>query len=154
MSDSTKQILAITLGALGLAIGIVATIVAYDARNAANSNEEVTRLVDKRFAAAQARQSALEKKQASQAEKLVAGLTAGEKNLVRKINSNAASIRTLQQQNRKLTSRVNGLASDYQSLSTEVSDLRAQVQKNFNSLNTRIDKVNQRIDRTAGGARP
>jgi chromosome segregation ATPase len=153
MSDSTKQILAITLGALGLAIGIVATVVAYDAKNAASSNEEVTRLVDQRFAAAQARQNALEKKQASQAEKLVAGLTAGEKNLVRKINSNAAAINSLQQQNRKLNSRVNGLASDYQSLSTEVSDLRAQVQKNFNTLNARIDKVNERIDRS-GGANP
>lgn len=153
MSDATKQILAITLGALGLAIGIVATVVAYDAKNAANSNEEVTRLVDQRFAAAQARQSALEKKQASQAEKLVAGLTAGEKNLVRKINSNAASITALQQQNRKLASRINGLEGDYQSLSTEVSDLKSQVQKNFNTLNTRIDKVNQRIG-GSGGATP
>jgi chromosome segregation ATPase len=153
MSDSTKQILAITLGALGLAIGIVATVVAYDAKNAADSNEEVTRLVDQRFAAAQARQTALEKKQASQAEKLVAGLTRGEKNLVRKINSNAAAISSLQQQNRRLTSRVNSLAGDLQSLSTEVDDLKAQVQKNFNTLNTRIDKVNQRID-GSGGANP
>ncbi len=92
MSDSTKQVLAITLGTLGLVIGVVATIVAYNAKNAANSNEEVTRLVDQRFAEAQARQDKLEKQQASDAEQLVASLNRGEKSLIGKIDANQKSI--------------------------------------------------------------
>jgi len=145
MSDSTKQILAITLGTLGLVIGVVAAIVAFNARDAANSNQEVTKLVDQRFTEAQTRQDALEKKQASDAEKLVAGLNRGERNLIGKINGNSRSISRLRQQNNNLKSQVNSLNQKNDSLSTQVTNLQDQAQKNFNSLSGRIDQANQRI---------
>lgn len=42
MSSNTKQVLAITLGALGLALGILGTVVAYNAKKAADDNVSVT----------------------------------------------------------------------------------------------------------------
>lgn len=161
MSDNTKQILAITLGTLGLVIGVVATIVAFNARDAANSNEEVTRLVDQRFSQAQARQDALEKKQASDAERLVANLDRGERNLIGKINSNSRSISRIRLKNNNLRSQIRSLSRSYgnlstrvSSLSTRVTNLQDQAQGDFNTLNTRIDRTNRRFSNQGGGANP
>lgn len=151
MSDRTKLIVAITLGSLGVALGILGTVVAFDARNEADSNQEVASIVDQRFTEAQARQNRLEKKQASQAEKLVASLTEGEKNLVGKINSNADSISTLQKRVNRQQEQINSLKSTNASQSNQISNLQKQIQQNFNSLNDRIDRTNQRISDSGGG---
>ncbi len=150
MSDNTKQILAITLGSLGLVIGVFATIVAYNAKNASSSNAEVTKLVEQRFTEAQAKQDELEKNQVSQAEKLVQSLDQGEKSLVNKINSNAKQITTLQNQVDRQQNQINSLQSDNKQQANQISSLQNQVQSNFNKLNSRIDKTNQRINNSGG----
>ena len=67
MSERTKLILAITLGSLGVALGLLATIVAFNAREEVDSDQQVSRQVDERFAEAQAKQDRREKEQASEA---------------------------------------------------------------------------------------
>jgi polyhydroxyalkanoate synthesis regulator phasin len=145
MSDSTKQILAITLGSLGLVIGIVATVVAYNAKDAAHSNEQVTRLVDQRFTEAQTRQDELEKRQASDAEKLVASLDKGERNLIGRLRANRKALARLAGRVSNLQSQVNSLQNENRDIVNRVDNLQVQVRRNFNTLNTRIDKTNQRI---------
>ncbi|MBK8295519.1 MAG: hypothetical protein IPK93_12505 [Solirubrobacterales bacterium] len=73
MSSNTKQILAITLGSLGLVLGIFGTITAYNAKQATENDNSVTTEVQTQFAAAQASQDAKEATQVSRAEKLIAG---------------------------------------------------------------------------------
>ena len=151
MSDRTKLILAITLGSVGVALGILGTVVAFDAKNEADSNQEVVRLVDERFAEAQKKQDRRDRKQASQAEKLIAGLSEEEKSLLRKIDSNTDSISTLQKRVNSQQEQINSLKSTNQKQSTQISNLQKQVQQNFNSLNDRIDRTNQRISGSGGG---
>jgi predicted nucleic acid-binding Zn-ribbon protein len=151
MSDNTKQILAITLGTLGLVIGVLAAVVAYNARDAANSDTEVTKLVNERFAEAQVRQDRLEQKQASDAEKLVASLNKGERNAVQRINANRKSLARLRNSTSALQSQVNSLENENRDLVNQLNNLQTQVQRNFNTLNSRIDKTNQRINNLAGG---
>jgi len=151
MSDRTKLILAITLGSVGVALGILGTVVAFNAKSEADSNQEVVRLVDERFAEAQKKQDRRDRKQASQAEKLVASLSEDEKSLLRKIDSNADSISTLQKRVNSQQEQINSLKSTNQKQSTQISNLQKQVQQNFNSLNDRIDRTNQRISGSGGG---
>ncbi len=151
MSDRTKLILAVTLGSVGVALGVLGTIVAFDAKNEADSNQEVAKLVDERFTKAQARQDRIEKKQASQTERLVASLSEEEKSLLRKIDSNTDSISTLQKRVNSQQEQINSLKSTNQKQATQISNLQKQVQQNFNSLSDRIDRTNQRISGSGGG---
>jgi chromosome segregation ATPase len=151
MSDRTKLIIAITLGSLGVALGALGTVVAFNAKSEADSSQQVAGLVDERFAEAQTRQDRLEEKQASQAEKLVANLTDGEKNLVGKIDSNGDSIATLRKRVNSQQEQINALKSTNRKQSNQISNLQKQVQQNFNSLSDRIDRTNQRISGSGGG---
>ncbi len=155
MSDRSKLILAITLGAVGLALGTLGTIVAFNAKNELKSNEEVTAVVEQRFAEAQKRQDEVEAQQVSGAEKLVDDLSRAEKNQLGKIDSNASSISSLQKQVSSQQSQIDALKSTNQKQSNQISNLQNQVQQNFNSLNNRIDKTNQRIsNQSSGGSSP
>jgi chromosome segregation ATPase len=151
MSDRTKLILAITLGSVGLALGALGTIVAFNAKNDVKSNQEVTTVVEQRFAEAQKRQDKLEAKQISGAEKLVRNLSRAEKNQLGKINSNAQSISALRRRVNDQQQQIDSLRSSNRKQATQISNLQKQVQQNFNSLNDRIDRTNQRISNSGGG---
>jgi predicted RNase H-like nuclease (RuvC/YqgF family) len=141
MSANTKQILAITLGSVGLVLAIVAAIIAYNAKQAADDNKNVATQVDERFAEEQAKQDAREKRQASDAEKFVARLDSDEKSLLRKINKQSNQIGKLRQKTRNLGNQVD-------SQGKEISSLESQEKSDVNSLNQRINNTNQRIDKT------
>lgn len=148
MSDRTKLILAITLGSLGLVIGIVATITAFNAKNEAQKDASVSTMVDQRFAEAQANQDALEKKQASDAEQFVARLTGKEKSLVTKLNKQSNQIRKLRQQTRNLSNDVDTLTSRQKEQGDEISKLESKQKSDDDSLNKRINNLNQEIKKT------
>lgn len=151
MSDRTKLILAITLGSVGLALGTLGTIVAFNAKNEVKSNQEVTSVVEAKFAEAQKRQDALEASQVSGAEKLVNSLSSAEKNLIRKINTNASSIDSNRKRLNSQDRQIKALQATDQQLSSQITDLQKQAQRNFNELSDRINKLTKRIDRVQFG---
>jgi chromosome segregation ATPase len=153
MSDRTKLILAITLGAVGLALGTLGTIVAFNTKNDVKSSQEITRVVEEKFAEAQKRQDSLEAKQVSGAERLVRNLSTSERNLLRKISSNSKSIVNLRRRLNSQQQEIGSLKTTDQRLSGQITDLESQVQRNFNELNDRIDRLAQRIDRLRGNNR-
>lgn len=152
MSDRTKLILAITLGSVGLALGTLGTIVAFNAKNEVKSNQEITSVVEAKFAEAQKRQDALEASQVSGAEKLVNSLSSAEKNLIRKINTNASSIDSNRKRLNSQDRQIKALQATDQQLSSQITDLQKQAQRNFNELSDRINKLTKRIDRVQFGA--
>jgi predicted RNase H-like nuclease (RuvC/YqgF family) len=153
MSSNTKQVLAITLGSLGLVIGIFAMVTAYNAKQAADDDSAISAQVNEQFAAAQTRQDAREDAQASKAEQLIDGLSKGEKGLVKKINSNAKMTRqnkkTNKNQNKKiknLQKKTNTLTNRDKELESEVASLENTVQGNFNTLTRRVNHLNGEIN--------
>ena len=147
MTDRTKLILAITLGSLGLVIGIVAAITAFNAKSEADSDRDVISTVDQRFAEAQAKQDKLEKKQASDAETLVNSLTGKERSLVRQLNKQSKQIKNLQQKTRNNANSVDTLSSREREQSNEISNVENQQQSDVNSLNRKINNLTQRVNR-------
>lgn len=145
MTSNTKQVLAITLGSLGLIIGIFGTVVAYNAKQATEDDKSVTAEVQAQFAAAQTAQDAKEASQASKAEKLIAGLSKGEKSLVTKINSNTKATRRLKKQNKNQNSKINALKKKTNSLNSELAALENTYESGVNSLTKRINNLNQEI---------
>ena len=147
MTDRTKLILAITLGSLGLVIGIVAAITAFNAKSEADSDRDVISTVDRRFAEAQAKQDKLEKKQASDAETLVDSLTGKEQSLVKRLNKQSKQINELQQTTRSNANSVDTLSSREREQSNEISRVENQQQSDVNSLNKKINDLTQRVNR-------
>jgi len=145
MSSNTKQVLAITLGSLGLVIGIFSMITAFNAKNAVDEESSVTEQVKTEFAAAQTRQDALEATQASKAEQLVASLSNSEKSLVKRLNGNQKAIKKLKRRTRNLKKQVNSLNSRVKELDSEVSQLGSKQQDDFQKLSNRINKTNQAV---------
>ena len=126
MSSNTKQVLAITLGALGLALGILGTVVAYNAKKAADDNVSVTSQVQTEFAAAQAQQDAKEQAQVSGADAAL-------------IKKNQKTVRSLKKQADSLQSRDAELAAE---LTATEEDQR----KDYNKLNRRINNTNAEVN--------
>ena len=126
MSDRTKLVLAIAFGAVGLLLGIFATIVAVNARDAANSGEAVTEQVRTDFAASQAAQDAREQATVSKAEEFVNSLSSQDKGLIRKL--------------RKTDRRVN-------SLRAEVTAFGADQADEFDRVNRRVSQTDQKVSR-------
>ena len=151
MSDRTKLILAVTLGCVGVALGALGTIVAFNARSEVKSNEAITAVVEQKFAEAQKRQDGLEASQASEAEKLVASLSNAEKNLLRKINSNSRSARALRKRLNNQEQQIQALQLTDQQLSGQLSDVQRQVRQDFREVNQRIDRLSQRVNRVQTG---
>lgn len=155
MSDRTKLILAITLGSVGLALGILGTVVAFNARSEAKSNQEITAVVEEKFLGAQKRQDKLEASRASEAEKLVANLTAEEKALLRRVNGGSRVIRSLRKRVSNQQQQIKQLRFTDRQLSGELGDLEAQLRQDFRELNQRVDRLSQRVNRLqAGGVGP
>lgn len=126
MSDSTKIVLAVVFGALGLAIGIFATVVAVNARNAVNSGDQLTTQVRAEFAASQAAQDAKEQAGLSKAEKFVNSLSRQE----------IRAVRTLRRTDRRL-----------RAVATQVAAIEADQADEFNRVNRRVSQTNQRVSR-------
>ncbi|MGK2956722.1 MAG: hypothetical protein ACSLFI_13775 [Solirubrobacterales bacterium] len=145
MSSNTKQVLAITLGSVGLVIGIFAMVTAYNAKQAANDDSEISAQVQSQFAAAQTRQDAREDAQASKAEELINGLSKSEKNLVKKINGNANAIKKLKKQNQNQNQKINTLTNRDNELENEISSLEKTVQGNFKTLSGRINRLSGEV---------
>lgn len=156
MSDRTKLILAVTLGSVGLALGVLGTIVAFNTKSEVRSNQEIAQVVEERFADAQKRQDEREASQASEAQKLVDSLSNAEKNLLRKINNNSRSVVALRRRLNNQEQQIQALGTTDQQLATRITNLQRQVQRNFNQLSDRIDQLNQRVNRlqNEGGAVP
>jgi len=124
MSDRTKIILAMVFGALGLAVGIFATVVAVNARDAATSGEAVTEQVRAEFTASQAAQDAKEQASLSKAEKFVNSLSKEEGRLVRKLRRTDRRVRSLE---------------------TGVTAIEADQADEFDRVNRRISRTNQQV---------
>lgn len=149
MSGNTKATLAIVIGAVGLLLGILGTVTAYNAKDAvdteANSASEIQALVDERFKEAQERQDQLEEGQRTEAEKFVDQLTRGEQNLLQKINGNHRKINRLTRQSRNLRNQVNSLKSRDNELSREIGQVESDQQSDFNQLNQRVNRLNNQV---------
>jgi predicted nucleic acid-binding Zn-ribbon protein len=154
MSDRTKLILAVTLGSVGLALGILGTVVAFDTKSDVKSNQEIATVVEARFAEAQKRQDELEASQVSGAEKLVNSLDSAEKNLIRKINGNARAINNLRKQLNTQAGQISSLEDKDRQLSNQIANLQKQVQRNFNQLSDRIDGLQRQITRLQSEINP
>jgi chromosome segregation ATPase len=155
MTDRTKLILAITLGSVGLALGILGTIVAFNTKNEVRSDREVSAVVNENFAEAQKRQDELEARQASEAEKLVNSLSASERGLIRRINGNIRAVGAIRKRLNRQERQIKGLESLDQQLSGEIASLQRQVTRNQNEVNDRVDRLNQRVTRLqVGGVGP
>jgi len=152
MSDRTKLILAVTLGSVGLALGALGTVVAFNARSEVKSNQEITAVVEEKFFEAQKRQDKRDASRASEAEKLVASLTTDEKNLLRRVNGNSKAVRSIRKRLNNQERQIQGLRNTDQQLSSQITSLERQVQRNFNELNDRIDRLSRRLNRSQTGA--
>ena len=146
MSSNTKQVLAITLGALGLALGILGTVVAYNAKKAADDNVSVTSQVQTEFAAAQAQQDAKEQAQVSGAERFVNKLSKSEKSTLKYVNQNAALIKKNKKMIRSLKKQVNSLESRDAELAAELTATEEDQRKDYNKLNKRINNTNAEVN--------
>lgn len=141
MTDQTKSVLAIVFGVLGLVIGIFATVVAVNARNAANSGEAVTQQVRTEFATAQAAQDAKEQAQVSKAERFVNSLSGKEKKVVREFQRIRRSVRQL-----KVSTAAGEAdqADEFNRLNNRITKLQNQVgslKKRVNQLQNELDAV-------------
>ena len=149
MTGNTKVTLAIVFSVVGILLGVLGTITAYNAKDAVSSDTEQTAqvqaLVDQRFSEAQSRQDSIEASQKSEAEKFVAQLPKGEKNLLKKINGNHQSINRLKRQNRNLRQQVNTLKSRDTGLSNEITQVENDQASDFQQLNQRINKTNNQV---------
>lgn len=139
MSDQTKLVLAVVFGALGLAIGIFATIVAVNARDAANSDQAVTEQVRTEFAAAQAAQDAKEKAGLSRAERFVNSLSGEERRLVRKLRRTDRRLRALENQ---LAATQADQADEFDRVNRRVSQTNQKVAK----LQRQISNLRQEVE--------
>lgn len=151
MSGKTKTTLAILLGVVGILLGVLGTITAYNAKDAVdsdlNSTAEVQSLVESKFQEAQAKQDQLEASQKSDAEKFVSQLTQGNKNLLRKINGNHQRSKKLQRQTRALRSQVNALKSRDNQFENELAQVENDQDSDYAQLNQRINRLNKQIQK-------
>jgi len=151
MSGNTKTTLAIIFGVVGILLGALGTITAYNAKDAVDSdsefNSEVQALVDQRFNEAQSRQDQLEASQKTEAERFVDQLTRGEKNLLQKINGNHKGVNRLRRKVRNLRNQLNSLKSRDQELSREVDQLENELASEYSQVNSRINKTNQQVQK-------
>lgn len=149
MSGNTKTTLAIVLGSVGLLLGGLGALTAFNAKKAvdsdAESTSEVHALVDERFQQAQERQDQIEATQKSDAEKFVEQLTQDERTLLRRINGNHRSIRQLNRRTRNLRQEVNTLKTRDNQLSNEIGQVENDQDSDFQELNQRINRLNNQI---------
>lgn len=146
MSANTKQILAITLGSLGLVLGIVGTITAYNAKKATQDDVQVTSLVQDEFAKAQAAQDVKDQQTRTQAQEFVDTLGGKEKKLLRSINANGASISKNQKTIKKLQKQVASLRKDQAATDSEISSLSSQQRSDYRNLNNKISQTNASLN--------
>jgi len=140
VSDKTKQILAMALGGVGLAVAILATVIALNARETANSDQASSAEIQQQVTEELQRRAAAEKKELNQVERFVKQLSEEEKGAVKSLGS--------------LKRRVN-------QLSGEVKAVESDQKSEYSSLDRRIDETNQRIatlrkklDRLEANSRP
>lgn len=149
MAGNSKLIVAIVLSVVGVLLGILGTVTAYNAKDAvdsdANTTSEIQTLVQDKFDEAQTKQDQLEASQKSEAEQFVAQLTKGKRNLLQKINNNSKSIKRLQRSNRKLRNQVKTLNDRDRQMSSEVDQIENDQAAEFSQLNQRVNRTNQRV---------
>lgn len=146
MSPRSLQILAIVFGVIGLLLGGLGAITAYNAKQSVRTDGELNADVRQAFEVEQARQDELEKRQASDAEKFVSELSAGKKSLVRRIQSNTASIRKLRRQTRNLGRQTRTLANRDRGLAGELAATESDLGSRIDRLNGRVNRVNRRMN--------
>lgn len=146
MSPRNLQILAIVFGVIGLLLGGLGAITAYNAKQSVRSDSELNADVRSAFEAEQAKQDELERRQASDAEKFVAELSAGKKALVKRIQSNSASIRKLRRQTRNIARQTRTLANRDRGLTGELAAVESDLGNRINRVNGRVNRVNRRVN--------
>lgn len=147
MSPRSLQILAIVLGATGILLGALGAVTAYNAKQSVLSDSELSADIKRSFEAEQKKQDALEKQQASDAEKFVAELSAGEKSLVKRIQANSRAIRVQRRQIRQIRLQNAALTSRDRELSGELAAAESDLGKRISRLNTRVDRTNRRVNK-------
>jgi predicted RNase H-like nuclease (RuvC/YqgF family) len=149
MSGKTKTTLAIVLGVVGILLGVLGTITAYNAKDAVdsdvNSTAEVQALVETKFQEAQAKQDQLEASQKSDAEKFVSQLSQGNKNLLQKINQNHRRAQKTQRQTRTLRRQVNALKSRDNQFENELAQVENDQDSDYAQLNQRVNRLNKQV---------
>ncbi len=128
------------LGGVGLAVAILATVIALNARETANSDQASSAEIQQQVTEELQRRAAAEKKELNQVERFVKQLSEEEKGAVKSLGS--------------LKRRVN-------QLSGEVKAVESDQKSEYSSLDRRIDETNQRIatlrkklDRLEANSRP
>ena len=149
MTGKTKTTLAIIFGVVGILLGILGTITAFNAKNAVDDDKsqtsEVAALVEQKFNEAQAKQDQAEANQRSEAEKLVAQLTQGKMNLLQKINTNHRQLKKVRRQVKNLSGQVSSLQSRDRELQNEIDQIENDQQADYNQLNGRINNLNRNV---------
>lgn len=146
MSPRTLQILAIMFGVIGLLLGGLGAITAYNAKQSVRTDGELNADVRRAFQAEQTKQDELEKRQASDAEKFVAELSAGKKALVKRIQLNSASIRKLRRQSRNLAGQTRTLANRDRGLAGELASTESDLGSRIDNLNGRVNRMSRRLN--------
>jgi predicted RNase H-like nuclease (RuvC/YqgF family) len=124
VTDKTKQILAMTLGGVGLAVAVLATVIALNARDTANSDQASSAEIQQQVSDELERRAAAEKKELNRVERFVKQLSSEEKGAVSSLD--------------KLNRRVNRIAR-------EVKAVESDQKSEYSSLDRRIDETNQRV---------
>lgn len=133
MTDRTKLIIAVTAGLIGLAVAIFATIVAVNAREAADNESAVQQQVSDQVNQSLRDQASKEAAQLSRAERFVNSLSRGERVAVREISRLRRSVRSLK--------------SEVAAIEADQADEFSRVNSRIDSTNSRVSSLNRRVTR-------
>ena len=133
MTDRTKLIIAVTAGLIGLAVAIFATIVAVNAREAADNESAVQQQVSDQVNQSLRDQASKEAAQLSRAERFVNSLSRGERVAVREISRLRRSVRSLK--------------SEVAAIEADQADEFSRVNNRIDSTNSRVSSLNRRVTR-------
>lgn len=133
MTDRTKLIIAVTAGLIGLAVAIFATIVAVNAREAADNESAVQQQVSDQVNQSLRDQASKEAAQLSRAEQFVQSLSRGERAAVREISRLRRSVRSLK--------------SEVAAIEADQADEFSRVNSRIDSTNSRVSSLNRRVTR-------
>lgn len=139
MTDKTRQILAMTLGAVGLVLAIVATIVALNAKQVADSDQTTTAEVRQEVASALESRARQQQKQLGRVERFVNQLSSEEK-------GGLGSLRALKRRVNRLSREVRAIESDQRAESNDTDQRFGATNRNVANLRQQVQRLETRLD--------
>lgn len=139
MTDKTRQILAMTLGAVGLVLAIVATIVALNAKQVADSDQTTTAEVRQEVASALESRARQQQKQLGRVERFVNQLSSEEK-------GGLGSLRTLKRRVNRLSREVRAIESDQRAEANDTDQRFGATNRNVANLRQQVQRLETRLD--------